>query len=414
MAPFASPLPQPLLLPAFSMPSRSRQQARPNRRPKNGERPSGERLQKVLAAAGVGSRRDCEELIVEGRVEVDRKVVRELGTRVDPNEHEIRVDGVALTIKRRLYFLLNKPEGVVTTNRDPDGRPRVIDLIRCDDRLFAVGRLDMSSEGLILMTNDGEIANKLAHPRYGVQKTYLARVVGAPSRDMLDKLKAGVHLAEGVARVADVRVKKSTRQSTDLEIILDEGKNREIRRLLAAVGHKVQKLKRIAIGPLRLGELPTGAYRPLTQEEVRTLEKFLKEGKGAGGKRARPGKRPFGKRAADSDRGLASERPARRSEIGRSGERDAPRPERPPRLPDSATQGTVLGSEGVPRRENPDRPGKPMRAERPARAARPVRAERPGRAGKPARGGKFARGEKPASGQRPDARRKKTKGKRRP
>ena len=147
-----------------------------------GEHPPGDRLQKVLAAAGLGSRRQCEELITTGRVEVDRKVVTQLGTRVDPAAQDIRVDGESLSLGRRVYYAVNKPKGVVSTNRDPGRRPRVIDLVPNQDiRLFAIGRLDLNSEGLILVTNDGELANRLTHPRYGVQKVYLAQVVGRPA-----------------------------------------------------------------------------------------------------------------------------------------------------------------------------------------------------------------------------------------
>ena len=207
------------------------------------ESPRGERLQKVLAAAGLGSRRDCEDLIREGRVEVDKKVVTELGTRVDPTRQEIRVDGESLRRPKRLYFAVNKPVGVVTTNNDPSGRARVIDLVPTEERVFAVGRLDRSSEGLILVTNDGEFANRLTHPRYGVEKTYLVRVAGAPEQRQLAQLKKGVHLAEGFARAQSIVVKKQHGHSTDLIIVLNEGRNREIRRILARVGHKVLALK---------------------------------------------------------------------------------------------------------------------------------------------------------------------------
>src|SRR5436190_6627849 len=231
----------------------------------------GIRLQKVLAAAGIGSRRDCEDLIREGRVEVDRKVVTELGTRVDPLAHEIRVDGEALKQSKRLYFAVNKPMGVVTTNFDPSGRQRVIDLVPTEERVFAVGRLDRSSEGLILVTNDGEFANRLTHPRYGVEKTYLVRVAGAPDQRQLAKLKKGVHLAEGFARAQSITVKKKQGQSTDLLIVLNEGRNREIRRILARVGHKVLALKRVAVGRVKLGDLPLGAWRRLMPDEVAGL-----------------------------------------------------------------------------------------------------------------------------------------------
>ena len=247
-----------------------RRDASSERREK-GPNSAGERLQKVLAAAGVGSRRDCEELITEGRVEVDRKIVTELGTRVDPVSQEIRVDGEMLKQPKRMYFAVNKPMGVVTTNYDPSGRPRVIDLVPTEERLFAVGRLDRSSEGLILVTNDGEFANRLTHPRYGVEKTYLVRVAGSPSSAELDKLRRGVHLSDGFCRVDSIKVKSRHKQSTDMVIVLGEGRNREIRRILARVGHKVVRLKRIGVGSLKLGEMPLGAWRKLMPAEINGL-----------------------------------------------------------------------------------------------------------------------------------------------
>jgi 23S rRNA pseudouridine2605 synthase len=237
----------------------------------------GDRLQKVLAAAGIASRRECEELITMGRVEVDRKVVTELGTRVDPHKQEIRVDGTPLPQSRRIYFLVNKPPGIVSTNRDPEGRLRVIDLVPDNVRLFTVGRLDRGSEGLMLVTNDGELANRMTHPRYGIAKTYRVRVAGHPTAEQLQELRRGVHLAEGVARVTSLQVKGRQRQSTDLEIVLNEGRNREIRRVLARIGHKVMQLRRIAMGPLRLGDLPSGAFRQLTTAEVRQLRGLVQK-----------------------------------------------------------------------------------------------------------------------------------------
>ncbi len=246
------------------------------------------RLQKVLAAAGLGSRRACEELIRDGRVEVNRRTIKELGTRVDPLHDEIRVDGEPLSRPRRQYFMLNKPMGVVSTARDPAGRPRVTDLVPSDQRLFPIGRLDLSSEGLILVTNDGEFANLLAHPRYEIEKTYLAQVVGVPHREALDKLERGVHLAEGIAQAKRVRIKSHHKHSAVLEVVLDEGRNREVRRLLARIGHKVLRLKRIAIGTLRLGELAAGEYRPLRQDEIRELKELAL---GAAARDKRPGRR---------------------------------------------------------------------------------------------------------------------------
>jgi 23S rRNA pseudouridine2605 synthase len=237
----------------------------------------GQRLQKVMAAAGVGSRRDCEQLIVDGRVTIDGKVAKELGTRVDPQTQEIRLDGEIISVQRHQYFAVYKPVGLVCTNDDPAGRPRVIDLIPpMAERLFTVGRLDLSSEGLMLVTNDGELANRLAHPRYGVHKTYHVLVAGRPEIDELNKMKEGVHLAEGVVRVADVRIRQELKASTLLEIVLAEGKNREIRRLLARSGHKVMRLKRVSLGPLRLKDLEPGEIRRLNAEELRELREASK------------------------------------------------------------------------------------------------------------------------------------------
>jgi 23S rRNA pseudouridine2605 synthase len=253
----------------------------------------GERLQKVLAAAGLGSRRQCEELITDVRVEVARKVVSHLGTRVNAHAVEIRVDGVALPRPKLVHYMLNKPTGVVSTNRDPAGRTRVIDLLPTRDlRLFTVGRLDMSSEGLILVTNDGELANRLTHPRYGIDKTYNVEVAGVLEQEELQTLRKGVYLAEGFARVVNVKIKATYKKSTLLEIVLNEGKNREIRRLLARVGHKVERLKRIALGPLRLGELASGEFRPLTREELKSLRLASEPAEGKKPFRKRRGARP--------------------------------------------------------------------------------------------------------------------------
>ena len=244
--------------------------------------PAGERLQKVLAAAGVASRRECELLITEGRVEVDNQVVTELGIRVEPAKQTIHIDGELLPQKKRLYFAINKPEGVVSTARDPSGRPRVIDLAPPDaGRLFNVGRLDMASEGLILVTNDGELANQLTHPRHGVEKTYHVQVAGQPTGETLATLRKGVRLSEGKAHFVHARIKSRKKNSTILEVVLDEGRNREIRRVLARVGHKVQRLTRVAVGPVRLGELPSGACRPLTPKEIKSLHAVAQPSKQA-------------------------------------------------------------------------------------------------------------------------------------
>jgi 23S rRNA pseudouridine2605 synthase len=236
-----------------------------------------DRLQKVLAAAGIGSRRECEELITAGRVEVDGEFVTEMGRKVDPTAQKIQVDGVALTQPKRVYFALNKPVGVVSTNSDPDGRPRVIDLIKSHERLYPVGRLDRTSEGLILVTNDGDLANQLTHPRYGVEKKYHVQVVGVPAAAELRRLEEGVYIAEGLARATKAKFLKRAPNGCWLEITLAEGRNREIRRMLAGIGHKVRTLKRVSIGPLKLGDLPRGAHRPLTPMEIKLLKKAPSE-----------------------------------------------------------------------------------------------------------------------------------------
>jgi len=238
------------------------------------ENPGTVRLQKLLASCGLGSRRGCEELIEQGRVQVDRQVVTVLGTKVNPGSQEIRVDGAVVQPEARIYYVLNKPAGVLSTNMDPQGRLRVIDIIPTEQRLFTVGRLDRMSEGLILVTNDGELANQLAHPRYGVTKTYRVQVAGSPTRASLAEVRKGVYLDGGLAQVDALRVKKRLARSTEMEMVLSEGRNREIRRVLARIGHKVLKLKRIAIGPLRLGKLQPGECRQLTSAEVRRLRQI--------------------------------------------------------------------------------------------------------------------------------------------
>lgn len=251
-----------------------------------------DRLQKVLAAAGIASRRECELLIQEGRVEVDSEVVTELGTRVDPFSQKIRLDGELLPTPKRVYFAVNKPEGVVCTARDPSGRPRVTDLVPPDSgRVFAVGRLDMASEGLILVTNDGELANGITHPRHEVHKTYHVKVQGHPTAETLAQLRKGVRLAEGKAHFVHAKVKSRRKNSTILEVVLDEGRNREIRRVLARVDHKVQNLTRVAVGPVKLGDMPPGAYRPLNAKELKALRAAIAAPPGAAAKTG-PARKP--------------------------------------------------------------------------------------------------------------------------
>ncbi len=232
----------------------------------------GVRLARYLAMAGIGSRRHCEEFITGGRVTVDKLTVVDLAARVDPSQQTVRLDGEKVTVERRVYFLVNKPKGLLCTNYDPDGRPKVVDLFpKMKQRLFTVGRLDEHSQGLIVVTNDGDLAQRLAHPRYRVTKTYRVQVAGIPSPAVIRQLERGFYFAEGKFKADAAKLVKTKGQSAWIEIVLSEGQNREIRRLLARVGHKVLVLERVALGALRLGPMPVGAFRPLTPIEVKSL-----------------------------------------------------------------------------------------------------------------------------------------------
>lgn len=235
------------------------------------EAPESHRLQKLLAAAGFGSRRQCEELIEQGRVEVDGTVAR-LGSKVDPVHSEIKVDGEKLKRSKPVYIALFKPKGYLCTDYDRQGRSRAIDLVPASfGRLFLIGRLDMDSEGLLLLTNDGALSERLTHPKYGVPKVYRVQVAGEMTQEALEKLKEGEYFAEGYAKAADAVIKSRYKQSTILDITLTEGMNREVRRLLARLGHKVLTLIRIAVGPVKLGKLAPGEWRLLTAQEVNRL-----------------------------------------------------------------------------------------------------------------------------------------------
>jgi 23S rRNA pseudouridine2605 synthase len=235
-----------------------------------------ERLNKLLAHAGVGSRRQCDALIRAGRVSVDGRPVHDLGTKIDPAAHKLTVDGRPVGVERSVYWLVNKPRGVVCTNHDPAGRTRAIDLVpHVEQRVYTVGRLDEMSEGLLLLTNDGDLAFRLMHPRFGVEKTYLVQVQGQPSKGDLEQLLTGVWLAEGKVRARRIRRLKRQGESTWLRVVLAEGKNREIRRMLAKLGHKVLTLKREAIGPVQLDRLPRGKARRLSGTELEALRKSV-------------------------------------------------------------------------------------------------------------------------------------------
>jgi 23S rRNA pseudouridine2605 synthase len=248
-----------------------------------------ERLNKYLARAGAGSRRHCDELIARGRVSVDGRVVRDLGTRVDPAGQKVAVDGQPLKAERPVYWLLNKPRGVLCTNHDPAGRPRAIDLIpHVPQRVYTVGRLDEDSEGLLLLTNDGELAHHLMHPRFGVEKTYIVQVAGRPGREDIERLLRGAWLSDGHVRARRVKRLRSQGESSWLEVVLSEGKNREVRRMLARLGHKVLRLKRVAIGPVRLDNLRPGKSRPVKFEELARLRRAAQRSARGRGEEAGP------------------------------------------------------------------------------------------------------------------------------
>jgi pseudouridine synthase len=228
-------------------------------------------VQKLLAAAGVGSRRTCEQFIAEGRVTVDGEVVT-LGSKADPVAQVIALDGERIPTDPGLsYLLLNKPPGVVTTVSDPQGRATVMDLVPARPRVYPVGRLDRDTEGLLLLTNDGELANRLAHPRYEVDKVYVAQVRGTPRRHALRELRQGVELDDGLAKTRSVRELGSAADRTLLEIVIAEGRKREVRRMLEAVGISLERLARVKLGPLPLGDIAPGKWRPLSHAEVRAL-----------------------------------------------------------------------------------------------------------------------------------------------
>jgi pseudouridine synthase len=235
--------------------------------------PDGVRLQKILAAAGLGSRRHCEDLIGAGRVEVDGQTVRRFGARVDPGCQIVRVDGRRIPARQDLVYLaLNKPAGVLSTMSDPRGRATVADFIGDrPERLFHVGRLDYETEGLLLLTNDGELAHRLAHPRYGLLKTYLAEVPGPVPRDLGRRLQTGIVLADGMVTVDRFRVTEQTGSRALVEVTLHEGRKHIVRRLLAEAGHPVRRLVRTNVGPVRLGSLRPGTVRALSTEEIGEL-----------------------------------------------------------------------------------------------------------------------------------------------
>ena len=227
-----------------------------------------ERLQKIIARAGICSRREAEKLILGGRITVDGKIITELGAKANPNQ-KICVDGKPIAVRtEKIYILLNKPRGYVSTAHDERGRKTILDLIDVSERVYPVGRLDLNSEGLILLTNDGDLTNSLIHPRFEVEKTYRAKISGVVTEEKLDKLRAGIELDDGLTAPAEIyRLKKDL-----IEITIHEGRNRQVRRMFAAIGCDVKRLKRIKFAGLTTEGLKVGQFRELTAEEISRLK----------------------------------------------------------------------------------------------------------------------------------------------
>jgi 23S rRNA pseudouridine2605 synthase len=233
-----------------------------------------ERLQKILAQAGVASRRKCEEYITNGRVKINGEVVTELGTKADPEKDQIEVDGKPIHQEKKVYILFHKPKGVITSVEDPQGRKIVTDFIKgVKERIYPVGRLDYETEGLLLLTNDGEWTNKLIHPSHKIRKTYWATVEGIPTEDKLNKLAAGILLDDGLTAPAEVYVLefRKEKKETLIEIIIHEGRNRQVRRMCETIGHPVKSLRRIKFDFLTLQGVARGKFRHLREDEVRRL-----------------------------------------------------------------------------------------------------------------------------------------------
>jgi 23S rRNA pseudouridine2605 synthase len=233
-----------------------------------------ERIQKILAKAGIASRREAERMVIEGMVSVNGKVVDTLGFKADPSKDHIKVDGKRLTpFEPKVILLLNKPRGYLSTVRDPKGRPTVLDLLKkVKWRIFPVGRLDFDAEGLLLLTNDGDLAHLLSHPRFSIPKTYFVKVAGVPEEKKLGRLKRGVMLEDGEAKAVSCGLMRQGEKNSWVRIVVTEGRNHLVKRMFSAIGHAVLKLKRIEYGPIQLGNLPFGEFRYLTPEEVEKLK----------------------------------------------------------------------------------------------------------------------------------------------
>ena len=238
-----------------------------------------ERIQKILARAGIASRREAERMVIEGRVRVNGKTIDTLGGKADPSKDHIKVDGKRLTgFEPHVTFLLNKPKGYLSTVKDPKGRPTVMDLFqKVPWRIYPVGRLDFDAEGLLLLTNDGELTLRLSHPRFSIPRTYWVKVGGVPGEKDLLRLKKGIMLEDGKARVVSSTILRQTEKNCWVHVVVTEGRNRFVKRIFSAIGYPVLKLKRVQFGPIQLGDLKTGQYRHLTPDEVVKLKKTSSE-----------------------------------------------------------------------------------------------------------------------------------------
>jgi 23S rRNA pseudouridine2605 synthase len=257
-----------------------------------------QRLHKLMAACGVGSRRACEEIIAQGRVEVDGTIVTTPGTQVDSETQTVRCDGQVLRLEPMLYFLLNKPSGAICSMVSKAGRPRAVDYLPArmrDRRLFTIGRLDVDSEGALILTNDGELCHLVTHPRFGITKAYEVEVNGNPTRETIERMRKGVWLAEGRTGTVEVKLLRQSRERALLQMKLQEGKRREIRRICARFGHEVRRLIRVKVGPVELDDLLSGHTRKLSPEEIEALRDsasaVIRLGGATTARRTRPARR---------------------------------------------------------------------------------------------------------------------------
>ena len=238
-----------------------------------------ERIQKILAKAGIASRREAERMVVEGRVSVNGKIVEVLGFKADPSRDHIKVDGKRLApFEPKVIILLNKPRGYLSTVKDPKERPTIMDLLKnVKWRIYPVGRLDFDAEGLLLLTNDGDLAHLLSHPRFSIPKTYLVKVAGVPEEKKLIRLRRGVMLEDGEAKAVSCSLIRQREKNSWVRLVVTEGRNHLVKRMFSTIGHTVLKLKRIEYGPVQLGDLPFGQFRYLTPEEMEKVKQISSE-----------------------------------------------------------------------------------------------------------------------------------------